>query len=134
MSKKYLLNFFSFSFISVLLLACSSSVRFAKENTNSTVSFYEEGEASYYAEEFNGRKTASGEIYNMHDLTAAHPKLPFGTKVKVTNLSNNKSIIVRINDRMPDFKGRIIDLSYRAAKEIGMIQQGIQEVSIEILK
>ncbi len=134
MSKNYLLIFFSFSCIALSFLACSSSVRFAKENSNGTSVFYEEGEASYYAAEFNGRKTASGEIYNMYDLTAAHPKLPFGTRVKVTNLSNKKSIIVRINDRMPDFKGRVIDLSYRAAKEIGMIQQGIQEVSIEILK
>lgn len=134
MNKNPLLIFFTFTIISILFFACSSSVRFAKENSKSTLTFYEEGEASYYAEEFNGRRTANGEIYNMYDFTAAHPKLQFGTLVKVTNLENNRSVIVRINDRMPDYKGRVIDLSYRAAKEIDMIEKGVQKVWIEVLK
>lgn len=134
MNKNPLLIFFTFTVIPILFFACSSSVRFVKENSKSTSTFYEEGEASYYAEEFNGRRTANGEIYNKYDFTAAHPKLQFGTLVKVTNLENNRSVIVRINDRMPDYKGRVIDLSYSAAKEIDMIEKGVQTVWIEVLK
>ena len=82
----------------------------------------EEGMASWYGKKFHGKKTASGERFNMYELTAAHRTLPFGTKVKVTNLENNKSVVVRINDRGPHVKGRIIDLSYAAAKKIDMIE------------
>lgn len=93
--------------------------------------FTETGQASYYGDEFNGKKTASGEIYNMNDFTAAHRTLPFGTKVKVTNTKNNKTIIVRINDRGPFKHGRIIDLSKAAAKEIDLIKYGVVDVKIE---
>lgn len=92
------------------------------------------GKASYYGDEFHGRKTASGEIFNKWDYTCAHKTLPFGSKVKVTNLKNNKSVIVKINDRGPFVKGRIIDLSYAAAKKIGMIRYGVVKVKIEKLK
>lgn len=125
----------------MLIVSCSSAVRFStngstieNENTFESKEYYEIGEASFYASEFDGKKTASGEVYDMNQLTAAHPKLPFGTKLKVTNLKNNKSVIVRVNDRMPNYKGRVIDLSYRAAKEIGMVNDGIQEVKIEVIK
>ena len=138
-------RFFKYVFVIIVLLSfisCSSSRRFSTEersNTydrNSRGEFLETvtGEASYYASEFNGNKTASGEVYNMHKLTAAHPTYPFNTIVRVTNLSNNKSVEVRINDRMPNFKGRIIDLSLEAAKQIDMINSGVQEVKIEVLK
>ncbi|HET8839554.1 MAG TPA: septal ring lytic transglycosylase RlpA family protein [Flavobacteriaceae bacterium] len=92
------------------------------------------GKASFYGEKFNGKPTASGEIFESSKLTAAHPNLPFGTNVKVTNLSNNKSVIVRVNDRGPFVMGRIIDLSKAAAEMLGFIQKGIAGVSIEILK
>jgi rare lipoprotein A len=95
--------------------------------------FAEEGMAIWYGKEFQGRKTASGERINMYDLTAAHPSLPFGTRVKVTNLQNGKSVIVRINDRGPNTKGRIIDLSYAAAQKIGMVESGVAKVRIEVL-
>ncbi len=88
----------------------------------------------YYADEFNGRNTANGEVYDMNDFTAAHPFYPFNTIVKVINISNGKSVEVRINDRMPNFKERIIDLSLVAAKKIDMINAGIQDVKIEVLK
>ena len=88
------------------------------------------GMASYYAGKYIGRPTASGEIFAANKLTAAHRTLPFGTMVKVTNLTNNKSVIVRINDRGPFIKGRIIDLSELAAKKIDMMQQGIVKVTI----
>ncbi len=92
------------------------------------------GIASYYGPGFHGRKTANGERFNMHELTAAHKTLPFNTKVRVTNLSNKKSVIVRINDRGPYKKGRIIDLSKGAAQKIGLIQTGTAKVKVEILK
>jgi rare lipoprotein A len=92
------------------------------------------GEASYYGEEFHGKKTASGEIFNKWDYTCAHKKLPFNTKVKVTNLKNQKSVIVRVNDRGPFVKGRIVDLSFAAAKKIGMVKQGVVKVKIEVIR
>jgi len=94
----------------------------------------EVGFASYYGEKFHGRRTASGEIFNMYKLTAAHRKLPFGTYVKVTNLENGRSVIVRINDRGPFKKNRIIDLSYEAAKRLGMISKGVARVKLEVIK
>jgi len=89
------------------------------------------GEASWYGKDFQGKKTSSGEIFNQHDLTAAHPTLPMGTKAKVTNLETGKSVQVEINDRGPYSKGRDIDLSKEAAKEIGMKKDGASPVKIE---
>jgi len=126
----------------------SSSTRYAKNNdksidSNNTEEFTSynnysvvetiEGLASYYGEKFHGKPTASGEIFNMFELTAAHKTLPLGTIAKVTNLSNNKSIIVKINDRGPVPEDRIIDLSYGAAKLIDMIKEGVTKVKIDIL-
>ena len=92
------------------------------------------GKVSYYAEEFHGRKTASGEIYDMSKYTAAHRTLPFGTICRVTNLKTNKSVLVRINDRGPFVADRILDLSKGAAQVLDGISQGIMEVKIEILE
>jgi len=89
--------------------------------------------ASYYADKFHGRKTASGTKYHKNKYTAAHRSLPFNTKVKVTNMSNDSSVIVTITDRGPYAKGRIIDLSYCAARELNFIKKGITKVKIEIL-
>ncbi len=91
------------------------------------------GKASWYGKAFHGRPTASGERYDMHAPTAAHKTLPFGTRVRVTNLDNGKQTVVRINDRGPFVKGRIIDLSYGAAKKIQMLQAGVVRVKLEIL-
>ena len=104
-----------------LLLLLSSSVLFSK-----TI-----GKASWYGEKFHGKKTASGELFNMYDYTAAHPSYAFGTMLKVTNLSNKKSIKVRVTDRGPYTDERIIDLSFQAAEEIGMVQSGVAKVSVE---
>jgi rare lipoprotein A len=90
--------------------------------------------ASFYAEEYHGRPTASGEVYNMHDLTAAHPALPFNTRVRVVNLENGQSVVVRINDRGPSVRGRIIDLSYQAARAIGMVGPGTTRVRLEVVE
>lgn len=92
----------------------------------------QQGLASFYGREFHGRKTASGEIFDMQALTAAHRTLPFGTMVKVTNLKNNQSVTVKINDRGPFVEGRLIDLSQGAAKKIGI--DGVEQVRLEIVK
>ena len=92
-----------------------------------------EGMASWYGPEFHGKKTASGEVFDMTDLTAAHKELPMGTTCIVTNLRNNKSVTVRINDRGPFVKDRVIDLSYAAAKVVGMIDTGTAPVRVEVL-
>lgn len=91
------------------------------------------GGASYYADKFHGRTTANGEKYDKNKYTAAHRKLPFGTMVKVTNLVNGKYVIVRVNDRGPFVKNRIIDVSRRAAHELDFIRQGVAKVKIEII-
>ncbi|MBI3848954.1 MAG: septal ring lytic transglycosylase RlpA family protein [Verrucomicrobia bacterium] len=92
------------------------------------------GVASFYADRYQGNPTASGEIFDMHQLTAAHPRLAFGTRVKVTHLGNQRSVIVRINDRGPFLQGRIIDLSLAAAQELQMVRAGLAQVKVEILK
>ena len=93
-----------------------------------------QGTASYYADDFHGKKTSNGETYDMYGLTAAHPTLPINTWIEVKNLSNGRTVIVRINDRGPFIEGRILDLSYGAAKVLNMVDKGIQEVEIEILR
>jgi rare lipoprotein A len=92
-----------------------------------------EGIASWYGPDFHSKKTSNGEVYNMYDMTAAHKTLPMNTVVKVNNLENGKSIIVRINDRGPFVKGRIIDLSNKAAHEIDMVRRGTAKVKITVL-
>lgn len=135
--------------ISLFLIGCSSTQRFAKEEGDSN-SRYEKnksseefnggvletvrGIASFYADKYHGRQTSNGEIYNMYDLTAAHKTYPFGTIVRVTNLSNGKSVKLRINDRMPEYNPRAIDISYKAAQELDMLISGIADVKIEVLK
>lgn len=89
--------------------------------------------ASYYADKFHGRKTASGSIYHRDSLTCAHKTLPFGTVLKVTNPHNNKEVIVKVTDRGPFIKGRSIDLSYAAARYIGILSRGISKVQIQQL-
>jgi rare lipoprotein A len=94
----------------------------------------ETGVASYYASKFEGRKTASGERYDAGEMTAAHPSLPFGTRVRVTNLENEKSVEVRINDRGPFRKGRVIDLSHRAAEKLGIVRRGLARVAVAVIE
>jgi len=93
----------------------------------------QEGVASWYGEPFHGRRTASGEEYDMYSLTAAHRDLEFGTTVRVINSRSGRSVRVKINDRGPFVRGRIIDLSMKAAEEIGIKDSGVGEVKIEVL-
>lgn len=92
------------------------------------------GLASYYGAKFHNKRTASGEIFNKNALTAAHRTLPFGTQIKVTNLRNGKSVTVKVNDRGPHVRGRIVDLSLGAAKKIGLVHAGTTRVRLEVLK
>ncbi len=93
----------------------------------------EVGIASYYHSKFNGRRTTSGEVFNNKNLTAAHKKLPLGTWVKVTNLKNDSSVIVKINDRLPARSKRTIDLSIKAAQQLNFVRAGLTRVKIEVL-
>jgi rare lipoprotein A len=110
----------------LILVISSASCRTARSRVVT-----ETGKASFYHDKFAGRKTASGERYNRNKLTAAHKTLPFGTMVKVTNLTNGRTVIVKVNDRGPFAKGRIIDLSKKAAHKVGMIDAGVANVKIE---
>ena len=148
---------FSFAFVVALILffvGCTSSVRYSrasmgsstskskssahkKTNSNSKKNSSKKhevlGTASYYGPGFQGKPTASGEKFNMNAMTAAHKTLAFNTKVRVYNLDNGKSVVVKINDRGPYAKNRIIDLSKGAAKKLGMLQTGTANVKLEIL-
>ena len=116
-----------FVFLSVIMMLLSSTVVFA--------SVYKTGvTASYYAEDFHGKKTSNGETFNMNALTCAHKSLPFDTVLRVTNLSNGKSVDVRVNDRGPFVATREIDLSMAAAVKLGMIGTGTAKVKLEIVK
>jgi rare lipoprotein A len=95
---------------------------------------YQVGRASWYGKHFHGKKTASGETYNMFQFTAAHPALPLGTLVKVTNLRNGLWVIVRVNDRGPVPRTRIIDLSYGAAQMLGLRVDGVDRVRLDVVQ
>ena len=92
------------------------------------------GYASYYADDFDGKQTANGETFNMYELTAAHKTYPFNTMIRVTNISNKKTVIVRINDRGPFVDNRIIDLSLGAAMQLDMLDSGVQKVQLDIIE
>lgn len=99
----------------------------------STIYKVQSGVASYYSSRFHGRRTASGEKYNNNYLTAAHKTLPLNTMLEITNLSNNKKVIVRVNDRGPHTKSRMVDLSKAAAKELEMVAQGVANVTVRVV-
>ena len=112
--------------LTLLLLSLSTST-YAK---NKKIQI---GKGSWYGKQFQGKLTANGERYNMYDFTAAHRTFPFNSMVKVTNLKNGRSVIVRVNDRGPYHGGRIIDLSYLAAKKLGYVKKGVAKLKIQLL-
>lgn len=116
----------AFSLLLLTILFCSSAM---SQNV-----FKQKGTASFYNDSFEGKETASGDKYRASKLTAAHLMLPFGTIVKVTNLKNNKSVEVEINDRGPYVQGRLLDLSKSAADALGFVHEGLAEVEIEVLE
>ncbi len=128
--KRYLL----FTMFGLLVSSCTlkrAEIRYEHRSDTGTVQY---GIASWYGKKFHGNPTASGEIYDMYQLTAAHRTLPLGTFVMVTNLENNRSVEVKINDRGPFVKGRIIDLSYAGARSIDMVEKGTARVKVVVLR
>ncbi len=125
-------NFFKMRLLWLFLVFSLSLLQ--KTEAGNTVPVRLTGRASYYGDFFHGRRTASGERFDMYKYTAAHRTLPFGTKVKVTNLRNRKSVILKINDRGPHVRSRIIDLSKAAARAIDLMRFGAAKVAIEVLK
>lgn len=117
------------SLLLLLLSACASHEGRVDQRVASGWSG-EQGQASYYADRYHGRRTASGETYDRNALTAAHRSLPFGTRVRVTRLDNGRDTVVRINDRGPFVRGRVIDLSRRAAEELDMFGPGVVDVRV----
>lgn len=133
--------------MSIILQGCTSTARFTSEKDSGKVVFRGKksgsgeasgdqttGVASFYGPKFHGLQTASGETFDMYQFTAAHRQIPFGTRLKVTNLDNGKSVIVRVNDRGPFVKNRVLDLSYAAAKDIDMVTTGVAKVKIEFYR
>jgi len=123
-----------------LLCACSPTAVYTNKPTGntgqqrpSTGTNQQYMVASWYGNPYHGRKTANGETYNMYDLTAAHRTLPFGTKLRLTNESSQKSVTVRINDRGPFIEGRDIDVSYKAAQDLGFVDQGVCRLKVVYL-
>ncbi len=123
--------------ISVLLLAgCSSldrGVTRPGSSATSATGYSETGQASYYGARHHGKRTASGDAFDQNALTAAHRSLPFGTQVRVTNLANQRQVVVTINDRGPVSRRRLIDLSKKAAEALGMLDSGVAKVRVEAL-
>jgi rare lipoprotein A len=124
-----------FRLLPALLLACVLGAGCATTGARpgSLTGHTEVGQASYYAAPYHGRATASGERFDTHKLTAAHRTLPFGTRVRVTNLTNGKSVVVTITDRGPFKHGRVIDVSERAARELGFVRAGTARVRVQVL-
>ncbi|MBD9676776.1 septal ring lytic transglycosylase RlpA family protein [Pseudomonas sp. PDM18] len=113
------------------LLAGCSTTSYDSDSEVSGRGYRAEGTASYYGKAHHGKRTASGERFNQNALTAAHRTLPFGTRVRVTNLDNGRSVVVRINDRGPFGRGRIIDVSKAAAEQLNMLRSGTAPVRLE---
>lgn len=114
-----------------LLSACTANRR---PETRPSTRVLEKGTASWYGLQFHGRRTANGERFDMNEMTAAHPSLPFGTLLEVRNVRNGKSVVVRINDRGPFKKSRILDLSFAAAREIGLVLSGTAPVELYLME
>lgn len=125
-------HFYTFVLLSLLTLSFSSCT--TTRPAPGKQGYTEEGKASYYSNKLHGRKMANGERYNKGKLTAAHRTLPFGTKVKVTNLKTNKTVKVKITDRGPFVKGRVVDLSEAAARKLNYIEAGIAPVRLKVIK
>jgi rare lipoprotein A len=124
-------------YVWVLVLGCSLAVgactSLPKGQADLDVGMRERGIASWYGDDFHGWVTANGEMYDMYALTGAHRTLPLGTVVRVTNVVNGRQITIRINDRGPYVKGRVLDLSYRAALELNMVREGVSAVYLEVV-
>lgn len=109
------------------------TVSLAQKHKNTPRQHFQSGVASYYADKFNGRRTANGERFDNKEMTAAHRSLPFGTLIEVTNMRNGKKVVVRVNDRGPYTHARVLDLSKNAARQLGMHNTGVAQVKVAVL-
>ena len=139
--KSILLKLYGFCFlISIILTSCASSNKISSagnvitQKEPTAVGDIQYGVSSYYAEKFHGRRTANGEIYDMYGISGAHQTLPLNSVVKVTNLKNNKVLVIKVNDRGPFIKDRIFDCSYGAAVKLGFISKGTAIVKVEVIE
>lgn len=146
--RKTAIIFIGISFL--IFTACSSTIRYTsnrvdenvKDDQRSLIEKYKDadvletvfGVASFYSDKYNGKVAYSGEVYNMYDITAAHPSYQMGTIIRVTNLDNEKQLIIRINDKMPLRPDRIIDLSLGCAQELDFVQQGLAKIKLEVVE
>jgi rare lipoprotein A len=122
-------------FLCVALVGCGAGNRRILVGSQCyTVVAQYKGQASYYADKYHGKATASGELYDRKKFSAAHRNLKFGTMVRVTNMKNKRSVVVKVNDRGPFVRGRIIDLSYAAAVKLDMIKKGVADIILEVLE
>ena len=152
MKNSIVFKFLFTTFLCLIINACSPAPRYTSNESKSPIKSniktpslsaknknikhrrVMKGVSSFYAEDFHGKLTANGEVYDMYGLTAAHKTLPLNTIVRVTNLLNNKSLILRINDRGPYVKGRILDCSYGAAKKLDFVKNGTTDVKVEVIE
>jgi rare lipoprotein A len=120
--------------IALCLVPACASTRPVRPQAVLPDGFIQEGIASYYGSDHHGRRTASGTVFNEHQLTAAHRTLPFGTQVRVTNLDNGRHIVLVVTDRGPFRKGRVIDVTSRAARDLGFLRAGVARVRVEAIR
>jgi rare lipoprotein A len=134
-----------YMFVFIVMISCSNQVVYktdgirGKSENNGSGRIEQKGKiyyltTSFYGTEFHNKKTASGERYNMYDYTCAHKDFAFGTKLKVTNEDNGRSVVVRVNDRGPFTQGRDLDLSYAAAKKIGLVPHGVKKLKVQVIR
>ena len=131
--KKPILILLAILWLGVTASYTQTSQKLAVRDTAGRTSPIQYGVASFYANKFNGRRTATGELYDSSKFTAAHNALPFGTWIKVTNLSNKRSVMVRVNDRLHHRNKRLVDLSLAAASRLGYTKKGLTRVKVEVL-
>ena len=132
--KQILLALILFMQVPVCMHAQKAADSIRRMNKKMPLLLIDTGVASYYHSKFQGRITASGELYDQNKLTAAHNRLPLGTKIKITNLRNKRTVIVKVNDRLHHRNKRLVDLSRAAATKLGYIGRGITRVRVEVLK
>ncbi|MCU4675379.1 septal ring lytic transglycosylase RlpA family protein [Catenovulum sp. 2E275] len=135
MLKRFIINNWvkSVCWLTLLTLAGCTSAPTPMQDQTQAQGFKQNGKASYYAAHYHGKTTASGEAFDQNKLTAAHPVLPFGTNVKVTNQANNQSVVVKVNDRGPFVSGRVIDLTKTAFGQIADLNSGVISVTLEVI-
>jgi rare lipoprotein A len=124
---------YTWAFLVVSGVLLSSCAAISKGRADLDLGMKQRGVASWYGDDFHGKTTASGEVYDMHALTAAHRTLPLGTVVRIVKVVNGKHVTIRVNDRGPYVHGRILDLSYAAAKTLGMVQDGVSAIQLEVV-